>query len=70
MDIKFDLRSGRILSCAVEGKLAKAEDILTVTDSLLPQDFMSMFSLGKYVVKDGEIVENKKFAMPKPGRAQ
>jgi hypothetical protein len=57
MDIKFDLNTGRILSCTIEGKIDKADNVITVDDVVLPEDFMSMFPLGKYLVRDGDIVD-------------
>jgi len=64
MDIKFDKKSGRILSCTIEGKIAKTGEVLTVDETMLPEDFIAMFPLGKYLVKKGEIIENPKFVMP------
>jgi len=65
MDIKFDRKSGRILSCTVEGKTAKADDVMSIDEALVPPDFMTMFPLGKYLVKNDEIVEKKNFKTPK-----
>ncbi len=65
MDVKFNQDTGRILSCTIEGKIERAEDVLTINDAALPKDFVAMFPLGKYLVKKGAIVESKKFVMPK-----
>lgn len=63
MDIRFVKENGQILSCVIEGKITKTDDVITIANSDLPKDFLVMFSLGKYLIKKGKIVENKKFAM-------
>ncbi len=65
MDLKFDRATGRILACVVSGKLPPSEEILSIADQDLPEDFMAAFPLGKYLVKNGELVENKKFTRTK-----
>lgn len=65
MDLKFDKNTGRILSCIVSGKLPPSEEVLSLAEEELPEDFMATFPLGKYLVKNGEIVENKKIARAK-----
>jgi len=64
MDIKFDKKTGKVLSCTIEGKIEKADNVLTIDDATLPEDFTQMFPLEKYLVKKAKIVENKKFVMP------
>lgn len=65
MDIKFDKKTGRILSCTVEGKIRKAGDVLRIADDALPDDFMATFAQGKYLVQKGKIVKNKAYRKPK-----
>ena len=57
MDIKYDLKTGRILSCTIEGKIEKTDNVVTLNDAQMPADFMTMFPLGKYLVRDGDIVD-------------
>jgi len=73
MDIKFVKESGRILSCVIEGKVEKSDDVIRVANDVLPKDFLAMFPMGKYLVRRGKIVENMKLGIPeqqpsKPGR--
>ena len=65
MIIKFDKNSGRILSITRAGKIGEAENVLKVNETKLPKDFLKMFALGKYLVKEGKIIKNKKFVKPK-----
>jgi len=69
MDIKFDQDTGRILSCTIEGKIEKTDNVITIDDAHLPADFMTMFPLGKYLVRDGEIIDKDAPEKPenKPG---
>jgi hypothetical protein len=66
MDIRFVKQSGQILSCVIEGKIKKTDDVITIADNDLPKDFLVTFPLGKYLVKGHKIVENKEYVMPEP----
>jgi len=65
MIIKFDKNSGRIFSIARAGKIREAENVLKVSETKLPKDFLEMFALGKYLIKEGKIVKIKNFVKPK-----
>jgi hypothetical protein len=65
MIIKYDINSGRILLITRAGKIRETENVLKVEETKLPKDFLKMFALGKYLVKEGEIIKNKKFVKPK-----
>lgn len=66
MVIQYD-EKGRIFSCNAdkfEAKLKPGKLIIKVPDHGLPEDFQATFALGKYLVRKGIIIENKKFVPP------
>jgi hypothetical protein len=63
MVIKYD-KTGHILSCHADEIMVKGKNTLRVSDKTLPEDFLTMFALGKYFVRKGKIVENKKYRPP------
>jgi hypothetical protein len=66
MNIKFN-KNGKILSCGLSNQIPLSDNVISVVDKNLPGDFLHMFALGKYNVdpKKKELIENKKFKMPK-----
>lgn len=65
MIIKFDKKSGRIISICMSEPIKPAESALSVDEADLPKDFMKTFAYGKYFIRKGKLTANTKFSMPR-----